>query len=51
MANPIFDQISPNSTYLEMMGDFLCEELIAAMYTANYEIWRGKCNGVGVYFL
>ena len=25
--------------------------LTAGMYTANCEIWRGKCNGVWVYFL
>ena len=53
-SNPLFGPMSPNSTYLEMMGEFLCEDrrrLTAKMYTANREIWRGKCNGVGMHFL
>ena len=51
-GNPLFGQTSPNSTHLEMMGEKKkWRGLIAGMYTANREIWRGKCYGVGVYFL
>ena len=42
-GNPLFGQMSPNSTYWR--------RLTAGMYTANHEIWRGKCYGVGVYYL
>ena len=47
-SNPLFGQMSPNSTYLEMMGKILCEDwrrLTAGMYTANREIWKSSMFG------
>ena len=36
-----------------MTGDFCAKKnwrrLTAGMYTTSREIWRGKCNGVGMY--
>ena len=33
------------------MSEEELEKTYCWMYTANCEIWRGKCNGVGMYFL
>ena len=41
-GNPLFGQMSPNSTYLELWERFCAKK----NWRANHEIWRGKCNGV-----
>ena len=44
-GNPLFGQMSQNSTYLEIMGEFLCEKELEKTYCQNVVQQTMKLEG------